>query len=207
MSALLGNPTGRLREYRPVIALASPIAGIQLAQVALTTVDLAMMGLLGVTAIAAGGMAILLYNQLRTMSVGMVTGIGNQIAGAVGRGEKRTGSDELDDEARTEIRELVRAGLFVATLVSMLAAVILIGLGFALPLFGQRREVVDMARPMMIALAPGLVPMLSTQPDACTFADRCPAASDLCRTSQPPLEETRTHHEVACWHPNVEVPT
>ncbi len=160
MAALLGSPPGRLREYRPVIALASPIAGIQLAQVALTTVDLAMMGLLGVTSIAAGGLAILLYNQLRTMSVGMVTGIGNQIAGAAGRGEKRTGSDDLDDQARTEIRELVRAGLFVATLVSTLAAVILIGIGFALPLFGQRREVVDIARPMMIALAPGLVPML-----------------------------------------------
>jgi peptide/nickel transport system ATP-binding protein len=53
---------------------------------------------------------------------------------------------------------------------------------------------------------PGLVPMLATQPDACTFADRCPAADDLCRTSQPPLEQTRLHHEVACWHPTVEVP-
>ncbi len=51
---------------------------------------------------------------------------------------------------------------------------------------------------------PGLVPVLSEQPDACTFADRCPAASDRCRTSRPPLapETTdRTVHRFACWHP------
>ncbi|MBM7786852.1 ABC transporter ATP-binding protein [Tenggerimyces flavus] len=53
---------------------------------------------------------------------------------------------------------------------------------------------------------PGLVPMLASQPDACTFADRCPAADDLCRSSQPRLELTRTSHEVACWHPAIEVP-
>ncbi len=32
---------------------------------------------------------------------------------------------------------------------------------------------------------PGLVPVLSDQPDACTFADRCPRAVDTCTTSQP----------------------
>ncbi|AHH17936.1 putative multidrug and toxic compound extrusion transporter [Nocardia nova SH22a] len=160
MLALTTRPPGWLRDYRPIISLAGPIAGIQLAQVALTTVDLAMMGLLSVTAIAAGGLAILLYNQLRTMSVGMVTGIGNQIAAAAGAGERRTGTDELDDRARDEIRDLLRAGLGVATLVAVIAAGVLIGLGCALPLFGQRDEVVAVARPMMIALAPGLIPML-----------------------------------------------
>jgi MATE family multidrug resistance protein len=152
--------TARLREYGPVITLSMPIAGIQLAQVALTTVDLAMMGLIGVTAIAAGGLAVLLYNQLRTMSVGMITGVGNQIAAAAGRGEKRTGSAELDDTARTEIGDLVRSGFLVATLTGVAAAAILIGLSLTLRWFGQRPEVLDLARPMMIALAPGLLPML-----------------------------------------------
>jgi peptide/nickel transport system ATP-binding protein len=65
---------------------------------------------------------------------------------------------------------------------------------------------------------PGLVPVLSVQPDACTFADRCPAAQDDCRTERPPLSELgRTRpaamqgnsripaasaHLVACWHPH-----
>ncbi|GIF63855.1 ABC transporter ATP-binding protein [Asanoa ishikariensis] len=49
---------------------------------------------------------------------------------------------------------------------------------------------------------PGLVPVLTTQPDACTFADRCPAADDTCRGSAPPLAALGVaDHLVACWHP------
>jgi len=53
---------------------------------------------------------------------------------------------------------------------------------------------------------PGLVPVLAQQPDACTFADRCPAADDTCRTSRPPLTRApQSAHEAACWHPATEV--
>lgn len=51
---------------------------------------------------------------------------------------------------------------------------------------------------------PGLVPVLSTQPDACTFADRCAAADSRCREAAPPLEAVGTavtDHLAACWHP------
>lgn len=55
---------------------------------------------------------------------------------------------------------------------------------------------------------PGLVPVLSAQPDACTFADRCPTADSRCRTNAPALEVVRTgttpaatDHLAACWHP------
>jgi oligopeptide/dipeptide ABC transporter ATP-binding protein len=54
---------------------------------------------------------------------------------------------------------------------------------------------------------PGLVPVLSVQPDACTFAERCSAADSLCHDSRPELgadpgaEEPRPDHLVACWHP------
>ncbi|MBB4688694.1 MATE family efflux transporter [Amycolatopsis jiangsuensis] len=146
--------------YRPLVALAAPIAGIQLAQVALTTTDLAMMGLLGVRAVAAGGLSITLYNQLRTMCVGMVTSVGNQVAGAVGRAEARTGDGGLDESGREEVRRILRASFLVATGVGLVAALALAGLSFALTWFGQPPEVLAMARPMMIALAPGLIPML-----------------------------------------------
>ena len=54
---------------------------------------------------------------------------------------------------------------------------------------------------------PGLVPVLSTQPDSSTFAERCPAADAQCLGSAPAL--TSDHdmvalppdHLVACWHP------
>jgi len=60
---------------------------------------------------------------------------------------------------------------------------------------------------------PGLVPVLETQPDACTFADRCPAADFQCRSAAPPLAPAPgsvgpiphgSRHTVSCWHP---VPT
>ncbi|TCN35827.1 peptide/nickel transport system ATP-binding protein [Kribbella orskensis] len=46
---------------------------------------------------------------------------------------------------------------------------------------------------------PGLVPVLAAQPDACTFADRCPQALDICTAKQPVLEPGG--HQVACWNP------
>ncbi|MEV4619225.1 ABC transporter ATP-binding protein [Asanoa sp. NPDC049573] len=49
---------------------------------------------------------------------------------------------------------------------------------------------------------PGLVPVLATQPDACTFADRCPAADDTCRGEAPRLASVGgSGHLAACWHP------
>jgi oligopeptide/dipeptide ABC transporter ATP-binding protein len=54
---------------------------------------------------------------------------------------------------------------------------------------------------------PGLVPVLSTQPDACTFAERCPAADAQCLGSAPALSSDHDvaalplDHLVACWHP------
>jgi peptide/nickel transport system ATP-binding protein len=48
---------------------------------------------------------------------------------------------------------------------------------------------------------PGLVPVLSSSSDSCTFADRCAYADDLCRTSRPPFEPGPAGHPVACWHP------
>ena len=88
-----------VRTSRQLTALAAPIAGVQFAQVALTTTDLALMGLIGVQAIAAGGLAAALYNLMRTMCVGVVTAVGNLVAGAAGRGETRSGSTLPDDQA------------------------------------------------------------------------------------------------------------
>ena len=108
----------------------------------------------------AGGLGLLLYNQLRTMGVGMVTGVGNLVAGAVGRAEKRSGSAAIDLEGREEVRDLVRASLLIATATGLLAGALLVALGYALPYLGQDADVVALARPIVLALAPGLLPML-----------------------------------------------
>lgn len=148
------------RHYRDMIALSAPIAGIQFAQIALTSTDLVMMGLIGVEALAAGGLAAQLYNQFRTMCVGMVTGLGNLIAASIGRSEMRMGSAIVDTTAQAEIHDLVQSALFLATTTAIVTGGLLVGLSFFLSVLGQDSAVAASARPVMIALAPGLLPMV-----------------------------------------------
>ena len=48
---------------------------------------------------------------------------------------------------------------------------------------------------------PGMVPSLKSDPDVCSFAPRCPRATQTCREHRPPLEPVLPQHLVACHHP------
>jgi peptide/nickel transport system permease protein len=52
----------------------------------------------------------------------------------------------------------------------------------------------------------GVVPSPANFPAGCRFADRCPLATDICRTTPPDLLGTPTH-TAACHHPAVELMT
>ncbi|MEV8408391.1 MATE family efflux transporter [Streptomyces niveus] len=167
-------PSTLLRDSRALGVLAVPLVLTQLAQVALTTTDTVMMGLLGTAELAAGGLAIVIFNQLRTMGVGLVTSVGNQTAAAAARAEQHAASDATraevspaHDDVRAEVsppsddvRAIVRAGLAVATLAGIAGAVLMVLIGQTLPWLGQDPAVVDLARTMLYALAPGLLPCL-----------------------------------------------
>lgn len=157
----MASPPRRLPGlYKEIIALSVPIAGIQFAQIALTTTDLVLMGLLGMEALAAGGLALLLYNQFRTMCVGMVTALGNLIAASIGRSERRAAGTGLDPSGEEEIRNLVRSAFLLATVVALAAGGLLIALSHCLTYLGQDASVAALAKPVMVALAPGLLPMV-----------------------------------------------
>ncbi|MBF6362438.1 MATE family efflux transporter [Nocardia farcinica] len=141
-------------DTRRLATLATPIALTQLAQIAVSTTNIALMGTLGVGAVAAGGLALVLFNQIRTMCVGLVTGTGNQVAAAVSAADKR------GDSPAGEVREIVRASFLVATLAGLLGGAVLIGLGWSLQWLGQDASVLAEARPLLVALAPGLLPCL-----------------------------------------------
>jgi peptide/nickel transport system ATP-binding protein len=47
----------------------------------------------------------------------------------------------------------------------------------------------------------GLVPSLKALHDRCTFAPRCPRATQECVEHRPPLAPTRPSHLAACYHP------
>ncbi|MEV5463166.1 MATE family efflux transporter, partial [Streptomyces cellulosae] len=145
-----------LGDTRALASLAVPLALTQLAQVALTTTDTVMMGLLGTEALAAGGLAMVIFNQLRTMGVGMVTAVGNQVAAADARAESADSSGAAEDE----VRDLVRASLLLSTLVGVVGAVLMVLIGHAVIWLGQDPEVVDAAKPVLYTMAPGLIPCL-----------------------------------------------
>ncbi|MGW5384831.1 MATE family efflux transporter [Nocardia sp. NPDC003963] len=152
---MIGTPLSRYRpDGRRLAALAAPIALTQLAQVAVSTTNIALMGSLGVRAVAAGGLALVLFNQIRTMCVGLITGSGNQIAAAVGAAGKR------GDDPAPEVRDVVRSSFLIATVAGLLGGAVLIGLGWSLQWLGQDAGVLADARPLMVALAPGLLPCL-----------------------------------------------
>jgi len=52
-----------------------------------------------------------------------------------------------------------------------------------------------------LAEIPGMVPSLKSDPDVCSFAPRCPRATQTCREHRPPLEPVLPQHLVACHHP------
>ncbi|MEU5052275.1 MATE family efflux transporter [Streptomyces sp. NPDC021096] len=151
------QPTALLRDSRALAVLAVPLVLIQLAQVALTTTDTVMMGLLGTRDLAAGGLAIVIFNQLRTMGVGLVTSVGNRIAAAAARAEL---ADHAAAQADEEVRRIVRASMAVATLAGLAGAVLMLLIGQSLTRLGQEAAVAARAQTMLLALAPGLLPCL-----------------------------------------------
>lgn len=146
--------SGYRADSRRLTALATPIAMTQLAQIAVSTTNIALMGTLGVQAVAAGGLAFALFNQIRTMCVGLITASGNQIATAVSAAGKR--GESPDDE----IKDVLRSSFLIATVAGIVGGAVLIGLGWALQWLGQDAGVLADARPLMVALAPGLLPCL-----------------------------------------------
>ena len=57
------------------------------------------------------------------------------------------------------------------------------------------------ARGTRRVVAKGELPSALNPPPGCRFHPRCPRASDVCRTSEPPLTEFADGHLVACHHP------
>jgi multidrug resistance protein, MATE family len=141
-----------LRDSRELATLAVPLIMTQLAQVALTTTDVVMIGRLGTEALASGGLAMVVFNQLRTMGVGLLTATGNQVAAA---------STRPDPEET--VSDLVRAAMAIAVLAGVVGAIVMTVGSRGLVWLGQDPTVVSRAQPLLVALAPGLVPCLLFQ--------------------------------------------
>jgi MATE family multidrug resistance protein len=129
-------------------ALAGPLILTQLAQVALTTTDIVMMGMLGPHEIAAGGLALTIFNQMRTMGAGLVTGTGNLVAHANGQND------------HAQIQRLVRAGFALSTLAGLVFALLMLLVQKPLVWLGQDPAIARQTALYLAAAAPGMLPCL-----------------------------------------------
>ncbi|WP_282697255.1 MATE family efflux transporter [Streptomyces sp. CC208A] len=137
-----------VRNSGALLKLAFPLILTNFAYVALTTVDIVMLGRLGTVEIAAAGLAIALFNQLRTTGTGLVTGVSNLVA------EARVRDD------RERVGALLFAGFFWATVCGVVFCAALLLIGPLLVLLGQDPTVVDKAGEFLTVLAPGMLPCL-----------------------------------------------
>lgn len=134
-------------------ALAAPLILTQFAQVALSTTGVVMMGWLGPLDIAAGGLALAVFNLLRTTGVGLVTPTGNLVATAAAAGLEAP-------RAAAEVRDMVRASFAIATLAGLAFWALMLGAGHALRWMGQDAAVVARTADYLFAAAPGILPLL-----------------------------------------------
>jgi multidrug resistance protein, MATE family len=134
-------------EAREFIKLAVPLAGAQLAQSATGFVDTLMMGWLGPTILAGGGLAASLLMMVLIISSGLVLGITPLLAAAQGAGD------------RALSKSLTHQGWWLAGLVSIGGTLLV----WFLPdlMVGQRPEVVAEARIYLQIMAGGFLPGLT----------------------------------------------
>jgi multidrug resistance protein, MATE family len=142
-------------EAKEFIKLAIPLAGAQLAQSATGFVDTLMMGWLGPTTLAGGGLAVSLLMMVLIVSSGLVLGLTPLLAAAHGAGA----SGASLQENRSLSKSLTHQGWWLAGLVSIGGTLLV----WFLPnlLIGQRPEVVAEARIYLQIMAWGFCPALT----------------------------------------------
>ncbi|MXN65345.1 MATE family efflux transporter [Stappia sp. GBMRC 2046] len=134
----------------PTLALGSPIAGAQLAQMAINTTDVVMVGWLGAEPLAAMVLAFNLYIVIWLFGMGVLQAV--IPLGAKARGERNP----------RELRRAVRMGLWVVAFYSVPALFVLWHTQAILLALGQEAEVARLAGLYMQVLMFALPPSLAT---------------------------------------------
>lgn len=135
-------------ETSACLSLAIPLAAAQLAQAATAFVDTIMMGLLGSTTLAAGGLGAAFFQTLVIISTSLLAAVSPLVATAYGSGQQAA------------VGKIVRQGFWLAALLSL---PIILLLWLAEPLFyslGQESAIISTAMPYLRAIVWGIPAML-----------------------------------------------
>jgi len=121
-------------EFRALFALGWPLILAQLAQTALITTDVIMMGWLGPQYLAAGALANALFVGAQLFGVGVVGAVTPMVAQALGAGDLRS------------VRRTVRQGIWVALLFGLILLPLLWNIDVAYRAMGQDPVLTAMAQ-------------------------------------------------------------
>lgn len=131
-----------------MLLLAGPIIASQLGQVGMNTADTIQVGPLGAGALAAAGIGSAIHMFALFVGAGVLVGMNPLVSQAFGAGRLE------------ECRSIARQGLLLAIALSIpIALAMLFGREIAL-FFGQRDDVATLAGQYMVALAPGVLPVM-----------------------------------------------
>ncbi len=131
-----------------MLALALPLIGAGLAQMAIFTTDVVLIGRLGADALAAGSLGASLVFTIGFFGLGVMSAVAAIVAQADGGRDVRTA------------RRTLRQGLWVGTAIWLPTVALLWWTEAILLLLGQSPDVSAATQPYVRACLPGLLPML-----------------------------------------------
>ncbi len=139
-------------EVKAMLALGVPLALSQLAQIAIQTTDVVLLGWLGPESLAAAGLATNIWVIMFLFGLGVVSAVSPIVSQIVGRPEKR-------GKVRA-IRRIVRQGFWAAGLLSVPFMLVCWHIQAILLLFGQDPLLAAAAEPFLRALMWATLPAL-----------------------------------------------
>ena len=122
-------------EFKALLTLGWPLIIAQLAQNALHTTDVILMGWLGPAELAAGSIAAAVIICLQLLGVGLIGAVAPTVAQALGARERKS------------VRRIVRQGLWIALLLAAVITPIVWNLRPILVFLGQDAELAARAEP------------------------------------------------------------
>ncbi|CAN5418204.1 NorM family multidrug efflux MATE transporter [soil metagenome] len=135
------------KEAKELLKLASPLVITQLAQVAIVVINTLMMGLLGTHALAAGGLALVLFAVLRSFGNGMTAAISNLIAYEHGR-----------NVSSEEIGNFAKAGFIITTVLGIVFYIMSFGVKPLLVWSGQDNSIISLTIDYLQVSLIGILP-------------------------------------------------
>jgi MATE family multidrug resistance protein len=139
------TPT-RLQDLKHISSLAGPLVLTNLLYVAIATIDIIMLGMLSPADLAAGGLAIAIFNQFRTMGTGLVTATGNLVSYAQGKGDTQ------------RVTRLLNDSLILGTFASVVFTVLMLVFKPVLQAIGTEGEVAAKTEEYLGVAAIGMLP-------------------------------------------------